>query len=64
MNPLNPGASVLTKLGSLIVHYQERDSASGHPFDQNAIDQLENDPEVKDWLKRMDDMAMLPKKRT
>jgi hypothetical protein len=34
-----------------------------HDFDRHALQTLLDDPEVKDWLKEMDDMAFLPKKR-
>lgn len=64
MKALSPSAGLLCKLGSLIVHYQERASMLGHSFDQAVIDQLEADPEVKAWLAGMEKDAMVPKKRT
>lgn len=60
---MKPDAGLLIKLGSLIVHYQELNSANGHPFDRTAIDSLEHDTEVKAWLSKMDKMALLPVKR-
>lgn len=64
MNPLeNLSSQLLIKLGSLIVHYQEGTSIKGHDFDKTAIKQLEEDQEVSEWLKAMDEAALLPKKR-
>jgi len=62
-NILNPTPQLLIKLGSLIVHYQELNSKDGHAFDKSAIETLENDAEVNQWLKEMDAMAFLPQKR-
>lgn len=60
---LNPKASLLIKLGSLIVHYQELNSSNGHPLDKAAIDSIESDNDVREWLKTMDELALTPKKR-
>lgn len=62
-DPLKPTLSLLTKLGSLVVHMEEIMSPTGHVFDRAAIEQLLNDTEVKFWLARMDDLALLPVKR-
>ena len=62
-NPLNPSATVLIKLGSMIVHYQEQLSPLGHYFDKAALTTLETDPEVIEWLKQMTQLAFLPVKR-
>lgn len=62
-DPLKPSVSLLVKLGSLIVHYDELRSPHGHEFDGNAIDTLEADPEVIDWRDQMTSMAFLPVKR-
>lgn len=62
-NPLQPTASVLSKLGSIIVHYKEMLSTDGHAFDRTALEALLNDHEVVAWLGAMDAMAMLPKWR-
>lgn len=63
MNALSPSTRLLVKLGSLITHYQERNSESGHYFDQSAIDSLERDVEVVTWLREMGKLALLPVKR-
>ncbi len=63
-DPFKPSASLLAKLGSLIVHYQEALSSKGHQYDHAAIATLETDPEVFEWLIRMDGMSMIPRKRT
>lgn len=63
-NPLQPSASLLSKLGSIVVHLEELNGPGAHHFDKVAMDQLLNDPEVREWVKQMDSMAMLPRKRT
>lgn len=60
---LKPSVSLLVKLGSLAVHADELISPDGHAFDRQAIAGLLNDPEVSMWLKQMDMLAFLPKKR-
>ena len=62
-NPLKPTASVLCKLGSILVHVQEMQSAKGHHFDKLAWEALMLDDEVTEWLRDMDKLAMIPKKR-
>lgn len=62
-NPLRPSTTLLVKLGSLIVHYDEMNSPGGHSFDVAVIEQLRADPEVAEWFAAMDKLAMLPKKR-
>jgi hypothetical protein len=51
------------KLGSIAVHAEEYASPKGHPFDRDALKTLYADPEVIEWRKQMDAMAMLPVKR-
>ena len=60
---LKPSAQLLIKLGSIITHYEEYTSKNGHEFDKIAIDSLLADPDVKEWMKEMNDMALLPHKR-
>lgn len=62
-DPLKPPVSMLVKLGSIVVHADEYTSHDSHPFDMQAIRSLLEDGEVAAWLKAMDQMAMLPKKR-
>ena len=62
-NPLKPPASLLCKLGSIAVHVDEGLSAKGHEFDFVALKGLLEDPEVAEWLKQMDKLAFVPKKR-
>ena len=62
-DPLKPSATLLIKLGSMVVHYEEMLSAKGHEFDKHALDSLTNDPEVKAWFAAMNKMAFLPVKR-
>jgi hypothetical protein len=62
-DPLKPSPSLLVKLGSIAVHAEEYASPKGHPFDRDALKTLYADPEVIEWRKQMDAMAMLPVKR-
>lgn len=62
-NPLKPKITVLIKLGSIAVHVEEMLSSKGHEFDRHALDTVLNDPEVKEWLNAMDNLAFLPLKR-
>lgn len=62
-DPLKPSATLLIKLGSIIVHLDEFTSAKGHPLDKHTADQLLTDEEVSAWLSEMKNMAFLPVKR-
>ena len=62
-NPLDPTATLLVKLGSIIVHMEEKASSKGHWMDQHALDTVRNDPEVIEWFEQMNKMAFLPVKR-
>lgn len=62
-DPLKPSASLLCKLGSIIVHCEELISPDGHPFDKHALETLASDKEVAEWMSVMRSMAMLPVKR-
>lgn len=64
MNPLRPDATLLCKLGSIVVHADEMISPTGHGFDKIAMQQLLSDPQMTAWMAAMDALAMLPKKRT
>jgi len=60
---LQPEPSVLAKLGSLLVHFEEMMGNDGHHFDKIALQSLIDDAEVQEWLESMRAMAMLPVKR-
>lgn len=62
-NPLHPPVTVLVKLGSIAVHVEEMFLPGGHKFDQAVTQALLSDPEVKEWIKQMDELALMPKKR-
>lgn len=62
-DPLKPNPQLLIKIGSLLVHYQEYNSPDGHHLDLSAIESLEKDPDLKEWLKQMTELALLPLKR-
>ncbi len=64
MSALSPSASVLIKLGSLAIHVEEGMGPRGHPYDVVAIQGILADPELQEWLKEMDSMALLPLKRS
>lgn len=61
--PLKPALSLLVKLGSLAIHVEEFFSPGGSKFDKAAMDSVLYDNEVLTWLKAMDGMEFLPKKR-
>lgn len=61
--PLKPSVQLLVKIGSLVVHLEEAQSAKGHYVDQVAMEQLQNDPEVRHWFSAMTKLALLPVKR-
>lgn len=63
MEPLNPTPSLLCKLGSLAVHVEKMLSYNGHVFDRVAMVGLIEDEEVQRWLKEMDQLALVPRKR-
>ena len=62
-DPLKPSVTLLMKLGSIIVHAEEGLSSKGHQFDVLALQSLLRDADVKVWLKAMDKIALIPKKR-
>lgn len=62
-DPLHPSPALLCKLGSIAAHAVELLSPDGHHFDKAALDQLMADQEVREWLRAMDAMAMVPKPR-
>lgn len=63
-DPLKPSASLVVKLGSIIVHCEELASSGGHPYDKAALDTLNHDPEVVEWRQQMDKLGFLPVKRS
>jgi hypothetical protein len=63
MDILNPGVSLLVKLGSIAVHAEELMSPNRHDFDVAALRTLLEDPEVRVWLSDMGKMAFLPVRR-
>lgn len=62
-DPLKPSSRLLCKLGSIAVHADEMTSPAGHAFDAAALRGLIVDPEVVAWIKAMDGMALVPRKR-
>lgn len=61
---LKPSPALLVKLGSIIVHFDEATSPGGRlDFDLVTARQLLADPEVKEWIDKMNEAAMLPLKR-
>lgn len=62
-DPLKPSAALLCKLGSIAVHFEEMTGPKGHSFDVEAMKSLLSDPEVREWLKAMDKLALIPKVR-
>lgn len=62
-SPMKPAPGLLCKLGSIAVHAEELLSADGHQLDREAIQGLLGDAEVRAWLKEMDRLALVPRKR-
>ncbi len=60
-DPFKPSLTLLAKLGSIVVHYEELLSPKGHSFDRHALKTLLDDSEVKNWIKGMG--PYLPVKR-
>lgn len=60
-DPLKPSLSLLSKLGSIVVHADEAISQNRHQFDIAAIETLLADSEVQQWIKDMG--VYLPRKR-
>lgn len=63
MDCLKPKTSILIKLGSIAVHADEATGKNAHEFDVTALRALLQDNEIIAWLKQMDEMALIPKKR-
>lgn len=60
---LTPSVGLLCKLGSIAQHVDEMLSAKGHAFDRHALETVLRDPEVIAWLKEMDKLALIPRRR-
>lgn len=60
-DPMKPGATLLVKLGSIVVHADEATGPDGHAFDVTTIQSLISDPEVAQWIADMG--VLLPRKR-
>jgi hypothetical protein len=61
---ITPRQDVAIKVASALVHAQEFIGADGHPFDRHAFEALMNDPDVVAWMRRLNGMALLPRKRS
>lgn len=55
-----PSGGVGVKLASLARHAEEHCSATGHPLDWAAVKSLVNDPEVLEYMQRLEAAALLP----
>lgn len=62
-DPLKPSASLLCKLGSIIVHYDEFHGPSGNDVDKTAAEAALKDADVQEWLAQMQTLSMVPLKR-
>lgn len=63
MKALQPDATLLIMLGSIITHFDEYTSETGRPEDLMAARTLLELPSVKEWIKEMHGAALLPVKR-
>jgi hypothetical protein len=61
---LQPEAGLLIKLGSALIHAEEFLSPDGHPLDKNTFDSLMQQPDVREWIDGMNELAFLPRKRS
>jgi hypothetical protein len=61
--PLAPDTTLLTKLGSILVHAEELVSPYGHEVDRRSLVALLNDADVLHWREQMNALALLPVKR-
>ena len=62
-DPLKPSTTLLCKLGSIIVHFDETHSPDGRHVDLQMAQEGMKDPLVVEWLSQMNKLAMLPVKR-
>lgn len=62
-DPLSPTVRLLCKLGSFVVHLEEINTPGGNFYDAAAIDALLADPELREWIKAMQKLALVPVKR-
>lgn len=62
-DPLKPNMQLLCKLGSIAQHADEMLSSKGHHFDKAALQAVLDEDDVKAWLKQMDKLALIPKRR-
>ena len=62
-DPLNPTPTVVAKLASIMAHYEEFLSPTGHDFDQAAFISLVEDHEIQAWVAAMRDNGLMPVKR-
>lgn len=63
LNLHQPSVSLLTKLGTIIVHLEEMLNHTGHPYDLVTLTSLYADPEIQEWRKAMEKQSLLPLKR-
>jgi hypothetical protein len=61
---LNPSPQLLITLGSALVHAQEFFEPGGHPVDKDTFITLMQHPDVVEWIDGMNELALLPKKRS
>lgn len=62
-NVFEPTPALLIALGSLVIHYEEYTSPTGHYMDKQAIDSIRNQPNVRAWFDAMNKQSFLPLKR-
>ncbi|MGH3053359.1 MAG: hypothetical protein ACRDL7_00085 [Gaiellaceae bacterium] len=60
-DPCAPSLSLLSKLGSIVVHAEEFFSPKGHGFDRDVLMILLADADVQAWIRAMG--VYLPVKR-
>lgn len=63
-DPLSITPTLLAKLGSIIVHFQEATEPGAHEFDVAAARVLLMDEDVRAWLDGVRSLGLLPLKRS
>ena len=56
--------SLLAKLSAVVVHLEEWLSDDSHPNDKIALETALYDPEVQEWVRIMETLALAPLKRS
>lgn len=59
-DPVKPSPSLITKVASLLVLYEEHVTSDGMTYDRKLASLLRRDLEVVEWLRGMEERGILP----